>query len=58
MIFVLDECDKKCFRASRVDSQRYLEHRQPKETCFKLLIDRFSETVSVSYKKHTRPLFY
>lgn len=55
MIFVLGECDKNCFLASRVYRQRYPELRHPKEACFKLLIDRFSETGSVSYRKHTRP---
>lgn len=54
MIFVLGETARNCLLASRLYGVRYPERRHPKEISFRKLLDRFTETGSVNYKKQER----
>lgn len=54
MIFILGECQKNSFLASRVYRERFPGRRCPQVVTFERLKQRFIETGNVCYEKHTR----
>lgn len=54
MIWILGECQKNAFLASRVYRQRYPERRHPQKDTFENLKNRFDRTGTVKYEKHSR----
>lgn len=53
MIYVIGESGGNCLLASRIYKQSYPQRRQPNVKAFRRAQERFSETLSASYKKHT-----
>lgn len=54
MIFILGECEKNCFLASRVYTPRYPERRHPDKWSLQNLLERFAQTGNVNYTKPVR----
>lgn len=51
MVYILGECEKNCFLASRVYAQRYTNSRNIRPESFEKVKERFEQTGNVHYKK-------
>lgn len=54
MIFILGECNKNCFLASRVYAARYPHRAHPNERAFQKVLRRFTTTGSVNRARRVR----